>query len=200
MRPCRRRFVEKAWRRRLPGAICVVLSTINSILFLKPSTIDCSISNKTNYPLTIQLLATPATTMDVQSLESRFEGISVNDENHDQNSHKSKVSCRQQQYTTRQETLLTSDTGININLQLGHRRRSQPTKASVAEAARQCHKELAVLCQRRKHCRYNRQNYPSLPGSTKILRYRATPLRPPVCAILHPSTTLDTQTVPPRHV
>ncbi|KAH0260527.1 kinase-like protein, partial [Aureobasidium melanogenum] len=28
--------------------------------------------------------------MDVQSLESRFEGISVNDENHDQNSHKSK--------------------------------------------------------------------------------------------------------------
>ncbi|KAG9615436.1 hypothetical protein KCU64_g23593, partial [Aureobasidium melanogenum] len=30
--------------------------------------------------------------MDVQSLESRFEGISVNDENHDQNSHKSKGS------------------------------------------------------------------------------------------------------------
>lgn len=29
--------------------------------------------------------------MDIQSLESRFEGISVNDENHDQHSHKSKV-------------------------------------------------------------------------------------------------------------
>jgi hypothetical protein len=54
--------------------------------------------------------------MDVQSLESRFEGISVNDENHDQNSHKSKVRRRHWQHAKLQELQLTPDTGIHLNL------------------------------------------------------------------------------------
>jgi hypothetical protein len=112
--------VEKAWR-RLPGAVIfVVLSTINLIPFRK--TIDLQPPNPEQHQLPIDHTATTGTltssttTMDVQSLESRFEGISVNDENHDQNSHKSKVGCCQRRDTRQQELRLTPDTGIDINL------------------------------------------------------------------------------------
>lgn len=137
-------------------------------------------------------------TMDMQSLESRLEGISVNDENHDQHAHKAKVHRRRLSNT--KNPAYHSYVGIDCHFQPRRRRRSQSTEASTAKVARQCHQKLAVFGKLLQHDCYNCKDYPPITSCTEVFRIRIPTLRSSGYALINPSSALITQTISPRHV
>ena len=165
----------------------------------KPAASDTLLT--TQQPFASHILS--SITMDIQSLESRFEGISVNDENHDQHTsqHKSKVGNKHCRPTTPfKQQLLTACKGFNHHLELGCCSCRQPTEASSAEAARQCRKELAILCQWQRNNSYHCQDHPSITSCSKAFGRRTSSLGPPGIYRLYSSATIVTQTIPLGHV